>query len=230
MGSPDYNAGQGLTDATTACVSALRTLQQLGRSDDANPALTIAEAVSYDSILSDGSRSDAWKLQASARQYIRVVTTLADDLTGVAGAASNQYRQDASTVFGTEGLAGDPATLTVSRRDAAQRVEDVNDSVLLQRLLAQAAEIGDEVLARAVAQKAVESQDFGTLNEFVSLYPQLAAAAQRLWDCATRKTTGADITTAWRVAALKPAILKPLQDYEVVATALGNAAAGSWNA
>jgi hypothetical protein len=230
MGSPDYSAGQGLSDALAACTAALRTLQQLGRSDDTDAALTTAEAVSYDSILSDGSRSQAWKIQAAARQYINVITELGNDLTGAANVAGRQYKTDAASVFGTAGLAGDPATLTISRRDAGERVANITDSVERQRLLANASLNGDDVLARVIAESAVQFQDFNTLNAFVEAYPDLAAAAQRLWDCATKKMSGADITATWRVAALKPAVLQSLQDFEIVSAALGNVAAGSWNA
>jgi hypothetical protein len=226
----DYSAGQGLTEATTACTTALKTLQQLGASDAADDALTTAESVSYDSILNDGSRSQEWKIQASARQYINVVTELSNDLTAVATTASRQYKADAATVFGTQGLQGDPATLTISRRDAAQRVEEENDSIRLQRLLAQASEIGDDVLSHAIAEKCVSIGDSDTVTLFQELYPQLSDAVARLWACATRKVSGADITTAWRVAAVRPAVLASLQDYEVVSAALGNANAGAWSA
>jgi hypothetical protein len=225
----DYAAGADLTAAVTACTTALKTLQALGRSTDADPALTTAEATSYDGIMSDGSRSDAWKLQACARRYINVITELGNGLTGAANIAGRQYKTDAATVFGTAGLAGDPATLTISRRDAGERVANITDPIERQRLLANAALNGDDVLARAIAESAVQFQDIDTLSAFVGAYPNSADAAQRLWDCATRKVSGADVTTSWRVAALKPAVLQGLQDYEVVSAALGNASAGAWN-
>jgi hypothetical protein len=230
MTGPDYMAGQDLTDATTACTTALHTLQMLGVSGAADDALATAEGVSYDSILADASRSQSWKVTAAARQYVNVITELGNDLTSVANIASRQYRADAAAVFGTAGLAGDPATLTISRRDAGERVATEHDSIKLQRLLDQAALNGDDVLAHAIVESAVQSGDSDTVNAFMAAYPALADAVQRLWVCATHKMSGADITTAWRVAALKPANLKPLQDYEVVAAALGNVAAGSWNA
>jgi hypothetical protein len=60
-------------------------------------------------------------------------------------------------------------------------------------------------------------------------YPQLADAAERLWTAAHRKMSGLDITTAWRVAALKPALLQPLQEYEITAAASGQTGVGRWN-
>ena len=76
----DYAAGADMTAAVTACTSALKTLQQLARSADADPALTTAEATSYNTILADQTRSDAWKLQQCARRYINVITELSNDL------------------------------------------------------------------------------------------------------------------------------------------------------
>ena len=66
----DYNADSTLTDSVTACSTALVTLQQLGRSSDADELLTEAESsTNYSTIVADKSRTDAWKLQKYAIAY-----------------------------------------------------------------------------------------------------------------------------------------------------------------
>jgi hypothetical protein len=226
----DYSAGASLAEAITTCQTALASLQRLGRSADADTLLTDAEATSYDAILNDGTRSDAWKLQTCAQRYTSVMATLARQLTAAATTAGNQDADDAARVYGIKGLAGDVASLSISRRDAGDRVASITDTVQRQRLLAQATRTGDDVLAHAIVEAAIASLDADTTNQFAAAYPALADAVQRLWDSATHRMTSADIATAWRLAALKPVPLKPLQNYEIAAAAAGNTSAGSWNA
>ena len=153
---PDYNAGAALTESVKACEDALATLQRLGRSADADELLTEAASTSHDAIAADTTRNDEWKLQQYARRYSGTMATLAIKLAAAADIASTKYQDDAARVFGTKGLAGDPATLTVSMRDARERIDAENDSIELQRILDDAALGGDDVFARAIAQKAVD--------------------------------------------------------------------------
>ena len=134
----DYSAGASLAEAITTCQTALASLQRLGRSADADTLLTDAEATSYDAILNDGTRSDAWKLQTCAQRYTSVMATSARQLTAAATTAGNQDADDAARVYGIKGLAGDVASLSISRRDAGDRVASITDTVQRQRLLAQA--------------------------------------------------------------------------------------------
>ena len=83
-----------------------------------------------------------------------------------------------------QGLPGDVASLSISRRDAGDRVAGITDPVQLQRLLAQAVRSGDDVLSRAIAQAAVEQDDAATTNAFTAAYPDLQPAAN---DCGTRR-------------------------------------------
>jgi hypothetical protein len=226
----DYNAGAGLTESVTACQTALATLKQLGRSADADELLTeAASSSSYDAIAADTTRNDEWKLQKCALAYTNVMSTLARQLTAAAELASTKYKIDAETVFGTRGLPGDPATLTVSRRDAGERIADENDSIKLQRLLDDAILNGDNVFARAIAQKAVTNRDADTVTAFQAAYPDLANATERLWNTATHGTTTVDVAMGWRLGALKPAPLQPLMDYEIAAAAAGQTNAGALN-
>jgi hypothetical protein len=236
----DYNAGDSLTEAVTACSSALATLQRLGCSDQADGPLTDAEATSYDAIAADTTRSDAWKLQQYAKTYVGVMSTLARRLTSAANAAGKQDADDASNVFGIAGLSGDVASLSIARRDAGDRVAAITDPSNgdaatpnpRQRsdLLAAALRNGDTTLARAVVQAAVESGDLGCVNQFVEAFPALNDAVERLWITQHRKSIGVDLTMGLRLAALKPEPIHSMMDYEIALIASGQTAAGMWNA
>ena len=135
----DYNAGLDLTAAVNDCRTALATLQRLGRSDQADGPLTDAESSSnYAALDADRDHSDAWKLQRYAQTYFNVITTLARRLTSVANAAGKQDADDAANVFGIAGLPGDVASLSIARRDAGDRIDDITDPSQRQALLAQA--------------------------------------------------------------------------------------------
>ena len=154
----DYNAGDGLTEAVTACQTALATLQRLGQSDQADGPLTDAESsTNYAALDADRDHNDRWKMQRYAQTYTNVVSTLARRLTAAANAADKQDATDAANVFGVAGLPGDVASLSIARRDAADRIANVTDPAGRQNLLAQAVRNGDTTLARAIAQAAVES-------------------------------------------------------------------------
>ena len=226
----DYNAGASLTESVTACQTALATLARLGRSADADELLTEAESsAAYAAIDADTTHNDQWKLQRYAQAYSSTMSTLARQLTATADVASTKYKDDAERVFGTKGLPGDPGILIVSLRDAQDRIEGEYDSITLQRMLAQATRVGDDIRSHAIVQAAVESGDSDTVTAFQNAYPDLAEAVDRLWNTATHGTTAIDIATSWRLAALKPPALKPLQDYEIAAAAAGLTSAGRWN-
>ena len=80
---------------------------------------------------------------------------------------------------------------------------------------------GDEVRAHAIVENAVEAGDQETVEAFQAAYPALAEATARLWNAATHRQTTADIATAWRLSALKPAALASRMDYEIAALAAG---------
>jgi hypothetical protein len=219
----DYNAGAGLTEATLACQQALARLQRLGATDQADGPLTDAEnaAGAYTNIDGDTSRSDQWKLSAYARRYTDTMTTLARKLTAAATTAGRQDTTDAANVFGIAGLPGDVASLAIASRDAQDRAAAVTDTSQRQALLAQAVRNGDATLARALVQSAFDANDTDTINAFMTAFPEIADAVDRLWTAQNQRTTGLDLTTAWRLGALKPRALAALQDYEIALAASG---------
>ena len=225
----DYGAGVELSTQLADCQTALGTLQRLGCIDRAEPILTDAESTDYAAIANDTSRSQAWIVGACAQKYIAVMATLARKLTAAATIAGRQDATDAAAVFGVAGLPGDVASLAISRRDAGDRVAQITDRGQLQALLATAVRNGDVVLSHAIAEAAITGGDADTTDMFSDAYPVLAPAVQRLWYSQQRAMTGADMVSAWRIAALKPGPLKPLADYEIAAAAAGNTNAGTWN-
>ncbi|MGY1845524.1 hypothetical protein [Modestobacter sp. SYSU DS0875] len=136
----------------------------------------------YRSISDDHTRTDEFKRQELARHYLSRRKTLESKLTDMASKAIGSDRDDAERVFGVKGLAGDAASLAISRRDAADRVAAVQDRDELRDLLRRATRSGDEVLAHAVAERAVEMQDPETMTQFVADRPTLGSAAERLWN------------------------------------------------
>lgn len=218
-----------LAEIEQGCSQSMAALARLGRASDAEDALDTAESTSYDAILSDTSRSQSWITTECARRYISVMTQLGAQLDSLARDAQATYKADAAKVFGIDGLDGDPATLTISLRDAQDRIADEYDTVKLGRLLDQAVLNGDDVKAHAIAEQAVTSNNPDVTQQFMTAYPNLADATQRLWDTARNRITTAGVTTAWRVGALKPGILGNLQPYEIEAAAAGRTDVGRWN-
>ena len=153
----------------------------------------------------------------------------ADELLTEAESSTPYAAIAADTVFGTRGLLGDPGFLIVSLRDAQDRIEGEYDSIKLQRLLDKAVLNGDDIRAHAIVESAVTNGDADTVAAFKSAYPDLADAVDRLWNVAAHGITTLDVAMSWRLGALKPAPLQPLQDYEIAAAAAGQTGVGTWN-
>lgn len=120
-----------------------------------------------------------WQLAVAYMRTRREVDKLLGEM---ASRVVRSDRDDAERVFGVKGLPGDAASLAISRRDAADRVANAADRVELRELLARATRSGDEVLAHAVAERAVENQDDTTMTQFLADRPELDAAGERLWN------------------------------------------------
>jgi len=172
----------------------------------------------YDEIRHDPTRTDDYKRQQLAASYLRHRDRLDAKLVDMASGVVRTDRADAKTVFGTAGLDGDPASLAISRRDAADRVASIQSVDELRTLLARATRSGDEVLARAVAERALENQDADTMNAFLADRPQLEAPAERLW----RSTQAVDrdsIMISFRMTGLMPQELSGTGGYAIDALA-----------
>lgn len=214
----DPNADTSIVASFANIQDAIARLGVIGLSADADAALTKAAddiAAAVTRIEADTSRTIAWRLQQEAREYGRVLASLARSLRNAASKAGSTDADDAARVFGTKGLPGDPASLAMSRRDAADRVADITDPDARQRLLESATRSGDEVLAHALVEAAINAGDLDTVNEFAEDRPALAAAVQRLWNTANSRLTSQTLVTAMALSALTPPRLLSRQAYEI---------------
>lgn len=184
---------------------ALKSLHAAGRSQEA--ADLVAEAAkratgAYREITQDRSRTEEYTRRALAQHYVGTRKAVEKRIMDMGATAARSDRGDAEAVFGVRGLPGDAASLVISRRDASDRVANVEDQAELRQLLTRATRAGDEVLARAVAERAVEKQDADTMNQFLADRPELDAAGQRLWDA--RRAGDVSLAMTVQLAALRP--------------------------
>lgn len=118
-------------------------------------------------VRNDRSRSDEWKRQQLAQLAVEAENAAADALASAKAARADRQRQLERTLFGTGDLAGDPASLSISRRDAIDRAARLKDERDALALLARAEASGDAVLSRAVVQVAVEQRWMGVANAWL---------------------------------------------------------------
>lgn len=183
----------------------LKTLTAAGKGKEARQLLEARAsraAREYDLIRSDASLSEAGKRQRLAGVATQVRREAEAEIAKLAARVIDLDRDDAGKVLGVSGLQGDPASLVISRRDAADRVAQTSTREELQELLRRATRSGDEVLARAVAEKALEELDAKTMNQFLADRPLLDDAANRLWNARQAETDGFSI--AIQAADLSP--------------------------
>jgi hypothetical protein len=164
-------------DAIKALVTAGRTseVEELAKSHGAKAQRAYAQ-IRQDSTLSDAYRKKTLAvLQLDAQKALDIA--LEDAARGIMRSSA----ADAGKVFGVEGLRGDHAALISSRREAGDKVADIANSDDLSAMLRRANRTGDEVLARACAERATEIGNKRVLDEFLDQRPDLDAAANRLW-------------------------------------------------
>ena len=229
IGGTDPNDGVALTEAVAAINSAIGKLQRLGQSDKAIALIEqVEQTTAYTQLDADTTHNQDYLRTQYARTYIGVMADLARRLGIAANQAGGQDQDDAARVYGIKGLSGDVASLSISRRDAGDRI-DATDPARLRDLLATAVRNGDEVLAHAVAEAAIKNGDTDTATDFQTAYPDLAGAVERLWTAEHRKMNTVDVKVAWSITALKPAALSSLPDFEIELAAAGKANVGSWS-
>jgi len=214
----DPNSDSAITANLAAIQESIARLNVLGLTADAENLLTAAaDAIQarIAGIEADSSRTTAWILQQEARAFGEIIAKLARNLRSAATKGGTTDSDDAARVFGVKGMPGDPASLAMSRRDAADRVADITDPVARLRLLQSATRSGDEVLAHAIVEAAVNDGQADVVEQFMADRPTLAAATERLWNGAHTRVTTASLTIAMAVSALKPPRLMSRMDYEI---------------
>lgn len=165
-------------------------------------------ARAYQEIRNDPTRNEDYKRWSLAVSANRVNRSLTEELVREAGRVVVTDRDDVDRVFGTHGLAGDSASLVISRRDAGDRVAGITSPDELRALLARATRTGDEVLARASAERAMEIRDTKTLHQFLEDRPHLDDAVQRLWN--SEQASDNTMGIAFQLSGLRPSELGDL--------------------
>lgn len=157
-----------------------------------------------------------------ARNYLAAKSQMSDLQqsagTGVVAARAKAGRE----AFGVQGISGDPASVSISFRDAQDRADSLTDPNDAARLLARAEQSGDEPLARAIAARAFEMYDssFGggstawasVVDDFTAARPRAATAVQTLVDLSDGPMTSRDMF-AWVLP--RPADLGTFDDYQL---------------
>lgn len=186
---------------------AINTLARAGLGKEAREVIDRWSAKadrSFGEIRKDTTRTDEYKRWAMAVKCHQICKSLNAELENMAGRIVSTDRDDAEWVFGVRGVSGDPASLVISRRDAGDRVAGITEGKELRELLARATRSGDEVLARAVAERALEMGNAETLNKFIEDRPQLEASVERLWKAERAETGSASFAVSVGLMGLKP--------------------------
>lgn len=182
---------------------AVRTLVLAGREDEVKAAIDgraeWAQA-DYKELRSNDSWSEDYKLQRIKETWDEHKEALADELVKLAGSSVRDDRVDASGVFGVDGIPGDKTALIIALRDAGDRVSQIDSQDDLMEMLNRATRIGDEVMARAVADKAMEWRYNKVLEKFIDDRPNLADPVKRIWDAKDREEDSQIAT--WSAAIL----------------------------
>lgn len=163
----------------------LQILMKAGKAADAEGAITAkgkSAQSAYEAIRTNPDLNDDAKRRRIAEVYTSQMRGLDDKLDNMASRVYLLDRDDASWAFGIKGLPGDEASLMISRRDAGDRVADITEGTELRDLLRRATRSGDEVLARAVLEKAVEMQNSKTAHAYVKDRPEQEQRVERLWN------------------------------------------------
>ncbi|WP_156364650.1 hypothetical protein [Aeromicrobium sp. Leaf245] len=173
-------------------------------------------SAAYKSIEDDPDLNDEAKQRRQATYYLGVMDEVNEKLSDLASRVTVVDHDDASTIFGVKDLDGDPASLAISRRDAGDRV-DASDSVEDKRnLLDRALRSGDEVLARAVLEWAVQAGDKETVNRYLSARPEHQAGLERLW-AAEHSPRRGSMRTAFALSGLRGGRLSGMTSYQIQA-------------
>lgn len=156
----------------------------------------------YEQIRKDRTITEAHREKLLAAAYVRTRRELDQELEEMARYVTVADSKDASSVFGVEGLRGDAASLTISRRDAGDRVAAITDQAELAAILKRATRTGDEVLARAVGERACQIQSVDVMQEFLDARPALDKAGERLWN-AQKAESGWDFSLTLQLGDLR---------------------------
>lgn len=199
---------------------AIKKLIEAGKDDEVDRMIEkrLGDAsAAYAQIRADSTRTEDYKLAELAQHYEAHNEGMTADLVALARRTVSSDQKDVRGALGVDGLPGDPASLAISRRDAGDRVAAIESTVELRRLLERATRQGDEVLARAIADRALEHRDGETLQMFIDERPALADQVQRIWDAQSRQesTTQGSFMAVVKISGLKPSELGGMTTWQI---------------
>ena len=190
--------------------SPIKTLAAAGKSEEARELVGAYSERAQRTFAAIRAESGDLTDEAKRRHLAAAATNARRDLNAeiekLAARVGRTDRGDAQAVFGVDGLPGDAASLAISRRDATDRVASL-DRGELRDLLHRATRSGDEVLARAIAERALEEVDDKTLHQFCAHRPHLDSAVERLWNTQRASGGGDSMSIAMEMIGLQPAEL-----------------------
>lgn len=200
---------------------AIKELVKVGKVGEVKSLLSrhaeMAQAA-YERIRTDPKMSDAYMKKSLAHQQMQTQRQVDAELDEAARRVVRIDNDDAAAVFGVKGISGDTASLSISRRDAGDRVAKINDGQELTALLRRATRTGDEVLARAIAERATELQNAEVMHQFLGDRPALDGAGERLWNVERAERTW-DVGVAAQLGALRASELSGMHNDDIEALA-----------
>ena len=168
-----------------------------------------------DAIRADATRTEEWKRQQLAKVYVKMRRDVQDHIEKEAALQASRTRMLHARVFGTVGLPGDPGSLAISRRDASDRAANLKNQDDAMDLLDRATRTGDETLARAIAERALERNWVHAANAFLETRPALNDALNELWNAREGGGVQDRFETGMAVAGLVPKELAGLSPYAI---------------
>lgn len=165
-----------------------------------------ATKASYDRVKNDTDYTPDARRRRMEEVYQGARQALDQELTSLASRVGYDDRADVARAFGIAGLAGDPASLAISMRDAQDRAAKEESSDGLVDLVRRATRNGDEVLARAAAQRAMELRYDKPLHEFCETRPALDSIVEDIWQAQRRGVNRLQWTV--QLSSLKPPTIR----------------------
>lgn len=185
--------------------------------DKANAIRERAES-EYARIRANADLSQSAIVRLLAKTYVKAKADM-DALFGETSANQTKIIDDAmATAFGINDLAGsDPASRaqwSINLRDAAERVDDLDNPTYAMQLLTEATQLGDEAMARAVAKKAWDWGWADVVNAYGATRPRAGAAIDALIAASTSAANNSAVDL-WGFLVMKPSELQSYKDFQI---------------
>jgi hypothetical protein len=159
-------------------------------------------------------RTEQWKRQRIAVEYVRHRDALRQLKEAEKQTEARRQRTLSERLFGISSLAGDTGSLTISRRDAGERAAQLNSEQAALELLRRAERSGDEPLARAIVERAVDMRWVDVANAFLQHREHLDEPLNELWQI-SQPSIAEELTDWMHNYVDKPPELAGMSDYEI---------------